>query len=284
MAGMMRMCLVRSVVIGGCLLVVASLTGCSDLELESTWRDRDIVIDGDARDWRGLTTYVEKGNIAVGVTNDRRDLFLCLHSPTREVAAQIVMRGLTVWFDPDGGTGRTLGIRCTIGMQDMPRPGEAMTDREKMREMVLERVGEAASEVEILGPDDQVYGRFPVGDLTGLEIAVAYTGGRIVYELKLPLTKTEDSPYALGVNWEKKVSIGFVTPEIDMGAMREAVRESMDDRQPPGGGGRGGGVPGGGMPGGGPSGGMRGGVPEPLDLWCKANLTPGREGRRQSPE
>ncbi len=258
----------RYAAIAGCLVVALSAAGCNDLELKSSWRDRDITIDGDARDWRGLTTYVEKGNIAVGVANDGEDLYLCLHTPTREVAGQILMRGLTVWFDPGGG--RKLGFRCPIGAEGMPRPAGEKMEREDMEDRILDMVGAAAGEVEVLGADDKVYGRFATADVQGLQIALGYTDGRIVYEIKLPLDKTEERPYALGVDWEKKVSIGFVTPEVDM----EAMRASMDDGPPDGvrGGGMRGGGPGGGMPGGRP-GGMRGGLmPEAVDLWCTVDL------------
>ena len=269
----------RMVLLLGCMFLTISLTGCNGLELMSPWRDRDIVIDGDAREWSGLTTYVEKGNIAVGVTNDEESLFLCFHSPTRQVAGQIVMQGLTVWVDPDGGSDGKLGVHCPIGSKDMVRPDGGMGDREKMEDMILRRLEETASEVELLGPDDEVYGTFAAGDIPGLEVALAYAGGRIVYELKLPLETTDEIPYALAVDWEKEVGIGFVTPKIDMEAMRDSMRETMGDGMPEGpgpGGGRGGGMPGGGMPGGpdGPGGGMRGGMPDPVELWCRARLTP----------
>jgi hypothetical protein len=257
----------RRVVVVGLLLLAPLLTGCNEIEIESVWRDREISVDGDAADWRGLTTYVEKGNIAVGVANDAEDLFVCLHSPTREVAGQIVLRGLTVWLDPEGGSGKHLGIRCPIGTCDMPKPGGERMDSESMREMIVRLVDEAARRVELLGPDDLIYGTFPTGDIRGLEVALGYHDGRIVYELKLPLEKTEERPYAVEVDWGKKLGIGFVTPEVDMEAMRESMRESMGDRPPVGGSGRGGGRGGGGM-----RGGMPGGAPEPVELRCKAAL------------
>ena len=129
----------RWVVLAVCSVFIASVVGCV-LELESTWRDRDIVIDGAAEDWRGLTTYVEEGNLAVGVVNDDEDLYVCLHSPNREVAAQIVLRGLTVWLDPDGGVDRTLGVHCPIGGTEIFKPGREALDRTKMKEMITEAV------------------------------------------------------------------------------------------------------------------------------------------------
>ena len=273
----MKRCSSRPLYIATCLVLTAFLAGCNELELKSNWRDRDIVIDGDAREWSGLTTYVEKGNIAVGVTNDDENLFLCFHSPTREVAGQIVMHGLTVWFDPEGGSDKDLGIHCPIGVQGMPPYHEMSQDRRKMKDMIQERIAEAASRVEILGPENQVHGDFPVMDIPGIQVAVAYTDGRIVYELKLPLNTTDETPYALAVNWDKKVGLGLVTPEIDMEAMREAMgsRTPPEDIGGPGGMMPGDGVPGGGgMPGGGRGGGMHRGMPQPVEIWCRVELTP----------
>jgi hypothetical protein len=262
----------RWVLAAGLALVATLLVGCNELEIESAWRDREITIDGDATDWRGLTTYVEEGNIAVGVANDEDDLFVCLHSPTREVAGQIVLRGLTVWFDPDGGSEKRFGVRCPMGTGELPEFGDERMDRNSMREMIVEMVDEAARRIELLGPDNLVYGTFAAGDIQGLEVALGYTDGRVVYELRLPLERTDERPYALGVDWEKKVGVSFVTPEVDMEAIGDAMGESMGDR-PPGGGGRGGG----GMPGGGMPRGMRGGMPEPVELKCKAVLALPRE-------
>ena len=250
-----------------CLAFAFSTAGCNELEVASAWRDRDIVIDGDARDWRGLTTYVEEGNIAVGVANDGEDLFLCLHSPTRDVAGQIMMRGLTVWFDPNGGSGKQLGFHCPMGAGEMPQPGSMSMDREEMKSRIEEMVEGAARQVEILGPDGLVYGTFATAEVTGLDIALGYTDGRIVYEIKLPLEKTDERPYAIGANRGKKLGVGFLTPEVDMEAMREAGPESLGDRPP------GGGMPGGGMPGGGMPGGMRaGGAVKLVELWCRVEL------------
>jgi hypothetical protein len=153
-------------------------------------------------------------------------------------------------------------------------------DREELKYRILETVETAAREVEILGPDGLVYGSFATADIQGLEIALGYTEGRIVYELKLPLEKTEERPYALGVNWDKKVSVGFVTPEVDMEGMRDAMDDAMGSG-PPGGGGRdGGGMGGGGRPPGGMSGG-RG--PESVELWCRVELA-ARNREDQEPE
>lgn len=265
----------RSVITLIGLVLAVSAAGCNELELASSWRDRDIVIDGDARDWRGLTTYVEEGNIAVGVANDGEDMFVCLHSPTREVAGQIVIHGMTVWFDPEGGGARELGFHCPMGTGEMPKPGSMDMERGEMKDLIAEMVEVAAREVEILGPDGLVYGNFSTAEIDGLEIALGYTDGRIVYELRLPLEKTEARPYALGASWEKNVSISFVTPEVDMEAMRESMRESMGDRPPPGGG-PGGGRGGGGGPGGGMPGGMSpGGAPQAVELRCKVALASG---------
>jgi hypothetical protein len=295
------------------LLAAIWLCGCNEVNLTSAWRDRDIVIDGDPREWTGLTTYIEKGNIAIGITNDDRDLYICLHSPTSEVAGQILMRGLTVWFDPDGGRGKKLGIRCPLGggstagsrgmrapvdttggapdsdywgdrggrpgSAGMAGPGGMPTDRGSLKDMIAEMVPNAAAEFEVLGPDGKVCGTFAAGEVPGIQIALGYVDGRIVYELKIPLAQSEDGSYGIGASRDKELGIGFVTPEIDMDAAREAMRKAGErDRPegaPPGDGMSGGGVPGGGMPGGGMHGGRggRGSIPEPVEVWCKARLT-----------
>jgi hypothetical protein len=251
-----------------CLLFVAGFAGCGVLELQSAWRDREIIIDGDASEWIGLTTRVEKGNLSVGVVNDDENIYLCLYTPNTEVAGQVVFGGLTLWLDPDGGIDRKLGIHCPIGARGPAGKDRDVADRREMEEMLAEMLSGAGQEVEILGPDNEVLDRYTAETLPGIEVALGYSD-RLAYEIKIPLYESEEHPYALRVDWDQKVGIGFVTPEPGLGSAREG----------PGVG------PGGGMPdlgeppmgAAGPPGGpgrMRsaGRMPEPLDLWCRARL------------
>jgi hypothetical protein len=255
------------------LLSASVLAGCGGIDLNSTWRDRDVDIDGVPAEWQGTTTYVENPNIAIGVMNDAECLYISLSSPVSDVANQIVLRGLTVWFDPEGGKQRAFGIHCPIGVQVRPDDNSQMTGRNKDRrafqEMVLENVEGSAENLEILGPyeDDRIM--LSSAEAHGIEVAVGHKDGRFVYELKVPLQADEMRPYAIGAEKDRPIGIGVETPQIDMEALREGMGGGMPEGGMPGGGGRGGGM----RPGGGRGGSWGPGqIPKRLQIWGKIQL------------
>ena len=62
--------------------------------------------------------YFEDKEFSLGLRNDDKNLFLCLTIDNPMMRAQALTRGLTVWFDPDGGRAKTFGIQFPIGRPD----------------------------------------------------------------------------------------------------------------------------------------------------------------------
>ena len=273
------------------VLAVITLSGCGKLSLKSVWRDRDVEIDGVPAEWRGTTTYVENPNIAIGVMNDAEYLYISLSSPVADIARQIVMRGLTVWFDPDGGKHRAFGIHCPIGTPMGPEDFREMVksdrDRKAPREAFPDNLKGSMESLEILGPEEDDRVMLSSAEMHGIAVALGRQDGRFVYELRVPLQPGEDRPYAIGADEGQPIGIGFETPEIDREALREAVGDrggDMPEGDMPGGmpddGGPGGGMgPRGGMRPDGPGGRGPGQIPKPLEIWGKIQLAPpGGEG------
>jgi len=100
-----------------------------------------------------------------------------------------------------------------------------------------------------------------------IEVAVGDEAGTLVYEIKVPLRVTVETPYAIGAGPGAGIGVGLETKKMET---------------PGGPGGRGlfggfGGMPGGGRPGGGgggapPPGGERPPKLEPIRLWAKVAL------------
>jgi len=257
--------------LGFLLLFTFSLAGCKDIEVRSSWLDREIIIDGRTDDWENVMLIIRDKNITVGLANDENFLYLCLRSSEESTLRQALLTGFTVWFDAKGGKQRRFGIKFPAGMQ---REGMPMMDVTKTQDPETQQrlIATSLKEVEIIGPAKGEVVRAPNFLEQGINVNVGQTQGQLVYELKIPLLKTPDHPYAVGVQEGKPVMIGFETGKIDREKMRE---EMMKGGRPPGGGGIGGRMPGGGRgPGGGGMGGPGGRpeMPEPLELWVKVNL------------
>jgi hypothetical protein len=244
-------------------------SGCSSLELESAWRDREIVVDGKGDDWLGAKYYFEDVNISLGLLNDDRFLYVCMDVENPMLRAHIMRQGLTLWLDHKGGKEKSFGIRFPLGRQGSGRLTRESMD-EQNREEMIERFEQSLTDLEILGPGKNEIKKMAVEEATGIEIKLKASTGWLVYELKIPLIPTEEHPYAIGTKAGDSIGIGLEAPEIDMSAMRDRLGGGM------GGGGRMPGEGGRGGMGGGPGGmGMRGGgrqMPRELKVWAVVQL------------
>jgi hypothetical protein len=251
-------------------ILVLFAAGCEEQELNSSWLDREIVIDAKSDDWLDTLYYFESNMVSLGFFNDESHLYVCMLAEHPMLQMQVVGQGFTLWFDPAGGKKKTFGIRFPIGMRGMRaqmdpmRTQEGELDREKMRQAFEESL----ADLEIFGPGG-VKRQLPVEEAKGLEIKVRNETGLFVYELKVPLRANEEHPFAIGANAGTAIGVGLEVPEIDKDEMRNAMQGRM--------GGQGGMPPGGSMGGGGRGGiGRRGyqkpKIPNGLDVWALLKL------------
>jgi len=238
------------------------LIGCKDedAKLASRWKSAEIVIDGDAAEWSGALTYLEKEKFAFGVQNDESYLYLCLQ-PDRQAQRQAMMFGFTVWLDSTARDKKILGIRFPIGMQNHDRSWtpEFGSRSEGGFDGQQPRFAEMLQEIEIIGPDKDDRNRVPVSNKYGIQVAITEFSSVPVYELKIPLHNLNGQPYAVAAAAGKAISLGFEMGELDRGKMREQMM-----------GGRGGGMGGGRRPGG--FGGDRPEMSKPIKIWTKVQL------------
>jgi hypothetical protein len=249
--------------------LILALSACGTIDIASAWRASEIVVDGRAGDWGGHLRVIEKTPFAVGVLNDGDHLYVCLRADAAAGAAGIDRTGMTVWIDPKGGNQKFLGVHYPIGMDfgGFPPENKPVSDPSMGERRDRPREGnppEMPEDVEILGPGRDESTRLKRGELKGIEVALAGSPGGYVYELKIPLKKSENPPFAVEVSPAGIVGIGFEPGEA-MGGM-------MGNRGMGGMGGMGGrsGMPGGPAGMGGVPSGMGGG--ESFKAWLKVTL------------
>ncbi len=272
------------------LLAIAPATAQAVPKLKSHWADREIVIDGTADEWEGAQTYIKKTKIDVGLVNDEQFIYVNLVTRDRGIRSQIMMQGLTLWFDPEGGAAQSFGVRFPLGLRALSEdgtmpfgggPGQGRGRGNRDPEQMRERFEATLEELEILGPGIDDVERLAVDEIDGFEVAMDMIGERVVYELKIPMHGSDEHPYAIGVESATRVGVGLVSPEMERpeGSRQGGFRGG--GRGGGGGGGRGGGGfggPGGGGRGGGfggpGGGGGRGGFepPKPIEVWTTIEL------------
>jgi len=275
-----------------CAVLAVSLfaPGCGGEKLVSSWRDREVTIDGvigggagEAYEWAGARTAIKDTNVSVGLMNDDEYLYISLASADRRLVGQMMVVGFTVWFDPDGGKDKVLGVQFPLGAQlqgmgpgsmgPMAGRGQGGWDEEESRSRFQEAI-ESMDELVILGPGKDERHPRVMGEAYGIEVGIGMSGGTAVYELRMPLVESEAHRYAIGAHPGDRIGVRLETGQFDFGAMRggrpSGPRGGVGGEPPGGMGGRGGGMGGGRM-----GGGRRGGhpsPPEPLDLYAKVEL------------
>ncbi len=257
--------------------------GCTSMLLvKSAWSDSKIVVDGNDKDWGDTMFYIPSAQLTAGVRNDGKYLYMILKTTNRRQSFQIMGLGLTVWFDPAGGTGEKLGIHFPIGRT----PGGDFNRQQDNRQVENSSfVMRSPNDLELLGVNENGPVRMTVADLKGIQLQMRNTGDGIIYEMRVPLHSSAEDPYAINPKGNQ-IGIGVVGGKFESRGSFEGRGDRIGGRDgegmPGGEGGEGGEMPGG-MEGEG--GGLRGGNSrEPgdqrqalkqIDFWLKVNLATG---------
>ncbi|MBN1940340.1 MAG: hypothetical protein JW843_12200 [Candidatus Aminicenantes bacterium] len=225
----------KTVVLLGLVLLVAA---CGTMDVKSVWTGTEIKIDGRADDWQGGLVEVKGTGVSLGVRNDDRFVFLCLKAEDQRTAAQVLRAGLIVWFDPQGGAEKTLGIHYPLAADLVALVARSRGTGEQDPAALRERrqaLAERREEIEILGPGRDESIQLRREELKGIEVAFANAGGVFIYEIKVPLTTVPDSPYAVVPVSGNRIGIGFDSPRLEIPTYRRGGGGRI-----PGGGGIGG--------------------------------------------
>jgi hypothetical protein len=245
--------------------------------------ERQVVIDGKADDWVGALSFMTDAKLEAGFLNDADYLYVCIVTDDNAVLREIAGAGLTVWFDPQGGEAKALGVRYPMGRTRPRRQAKPGSDEAPPEPPTDEPVASPGSGLEILKAGGSPPETMDVSAAKGIEVAYSSEPGHFVYELKIPLQASADRPYAVGAQPGSTVGVGFVVPKMDFGAAEGARRGGPPGEggggPPMGGGGgfgshgRGGaGMGGRGMR----SGGMNPEIPEGLKVWTYVKLSTGK--------
>jgi hypothetical protein len=152
----------------------------------SEWRTQTIRVDGKDEEWRPILEPVKDQHFSVAFLNDEEALYFCLVSADEKTIRQIALTGLTVWLDPEGGgKKKTFGVRYRLN----PSP-----------------------RLEVVGPGGKEARQVSDGS-GGYEARMESRPDLLVYELRVPLRKTETTPLAPDVDAGAAMRVTLETPE-----------------------------------------------------------------------
>ena len=263
---------------------------------DSKGLDGAITVDGRFDDWYGHLDPFGSDPISVQFLNDGEFLYVRLTASEAAARMQIMRRGMTVWFDPAGGTKKKFGIRYPVVEQGEggrggvrggpPSGGDGGVGGRRRRGGDGPPPEEPASptdRVDILGPGKDDARSLTRDHLSGVDVAIHAEQGTLQYELKVPLARSGDHPYAIETAPGKTIGVGVETGKLQMQSFGAGRGGGFG-----GGGGGGGGMGGGGgrgrggsgMGGGRGRGGQGGAEPprpaKPLKPWATVTIGPVR--------
>lgn len=270
--------------------------------LGAAWRTAELVMDGNDGEWTALAAPLGAAPVAISLANDGDHLYVRVRTSDRAAMTQIVRGGFVVWFDPKGGDKKTFGIKYPVGTplseDDFPgrggrragapprdptdeRAGDEGTPRRPLPPAPGDPEGDerrpptpmfaadpslVPPRLELLGRDKNAHRTLLVDHTPGIGVAVGRMDDTLVYELRVPLAKSADRPYAVGARPGSTIGLGLETFKLELPAPPQ--REGAAGRPPMGGmGGRGGGG----------TGGSQGGLrrpelPKPWQAWARVTL------------
>jgi hypothetical protein len=265
------------------LILALVVSGCSSIpQVTSHTTTTKITVDGDNNDWNNIPAYLSDNKLfAVSVCHDSGNFYTCITTADPQTQMQLMVSGLTVWFDNDGGSEKRFGVKYPLGVPGGGPPKTIAGDGKEINSQVETSMAQADLELEILGPKEGDRYRLPVDNQEGILAKIKRTkGGVLVYELEVPLKPSASMPNAVNMKADSVIGFGVevASPELRPGLGGRGPGSfrggGPPEGPPPGGGdmGSGGGMPpGGGM---GPPRGMRGGAAprEAAKLWWKVKI------------
>ena len=184
----------------------------------------ETVVDGDAREWpTTLRPVPREGGLSIGLRRDDQSLVVAVIATDERQTRRVVLGGLTVWIDPEGGTDRALGIRfpnpAEVTARDVRDVASARDSDTADTPVLRRRYQEATEEVAVtrgtVTQRTQGDGRYG-----GLEVASTWGRRGLVVEMRIPLSVApgllESAPTdALGIGVE--LVDGLRPPRRDSG-------------------------------------------------------------------
>jgi hypothetical protein len=186
--------------------------GCSSTpELIST-KPHNIVIDGNASDWGANLKYLKDENVAVGVTNDDNYFYLCLATTDLSKVLPMFGKGFVVWLENEKNDS-TLGIKYPLHniVNEARVNVNPNVFRGKGRGMMLKKLMASQDEIRILNKDKFPVTAISTSDSSGLTAKIGYNNDQFVYELRVPLRKTDNSKYSISAAPGEKLLVKFET-------------------------------------------------------------------------
>ena len=189
-----------------------------------------ILVDGHHEDWTGAAEPFGTEPVSLQFANDGAFLYVRLVTSDPSARSQIMRRGLIVWFDEGGKNKKRFGLKYPV-VESTGEPlerGRYGGGRRGGDSGTAERPGddsyEPADRIDVLSSNKDDEHSLTLDHASGIEAAAKVEQGTLRYELKVPLARTDDHPYAIGTSPGKTLGIRLETPKAERRSSRRNGR------------------------------------------------------------
>ena len=209
-------------------ILILLLNGCSSgLKLTSDWQQSEMNIDGSDSEWQRGLYYDKQSDIVYSVRNDDKFIYVFLKTQNRSTQMQIMKQGLTVWFDKEDGKNQTFGIQYPINWKKGRTGFSSDTNEENLHAFLDQEF----PEMEIIGPKKEDIQRYSALEAPGIRAKLGLIRETLVYELRVPLKKTSEHPFAAEPISAHRIGIEFETGEIQPEQMKSGMSAGNADNK-----------------------------------------------------
>ncbi|MBN1302520.1 MAG: hypothetical protein JW995_14985 [Melioribacteraceae bacterium] len=207
--------------IAGCsIIIILFSNSCSGPQIISRYSAGKIIIDGKIEEWQNSLIYNDEENLGFGATNDGNNLYLVFTTASRVNIFKILTMGLTLWIDPADG-GKTIGLQYPLQKeiedQRSIRSFKFGMDDEDEFEIRIKRLIKLQTELKVINENKFPLYAFNTNASEGFEIAVDYTGGRLSYELQIPLQTNTAYKYFVEASPGDELKVSLESGEFRQG-------------------------------------------------------------------
>ena len=207
------------------LLCVSVLAGCGAANLTSIRPTDTITVDGLAGDWHQSQTYLDRQSMFIGIANDDSSLYILVKTIDLRAQKKVLQLGMTMWIYSAGNQKHRIGIHYPIGIEEPDIPVFGSDPPAPPEEDRRKSIIDSLSEIELIIPDEEPI-RMPVGDSRDVRVAVRDTSEMVVYELRVPLRRS-DSSYGIVSG-----GLGRIVIEAETGDIRPPLIKTGSEDGP----------------------------------------------------
>jgi len=153
-------------------------------------RTQTISIDGDRKDWKGITFTPVDAMTSIAATNDGDSLYLCVVSIKEHHDAPFPGGGLTVWMDPEGSGSRKFAVHISLvrGAGGPSPDFHEPPDGGRREALPPPQYPLGGSGIEVRSPGERDWMTVKRAREKGIILAEGTSDEGVVFEVRLPLT------------------------------------------------------------------------------------------------